>query len=106
MMGYSELLVEEAADSADNSAARHFSDIYKLGERLLKILEQALPSSEEWGAEHFAKLHAHARPVIEMVIMLSAPGECAADYVEISGKIHQSAKDFLNRIERLHLTTA
>jgi signal transduction histidine kinase len=106
IMGYSELLLEEATDSADNATVSRFSNICKLGERLLKILEQALPSSEKWGTEHFVNLHMCAKPVIETVIVLSAPGECAEDYVEISGKIHQAAQALLNHIERLQFAAA
>jgi hypothetical protein len=105
-MGYSELLVEEATDIADDTAAKHFSDIYKLGERLLQVLDHALPSAEQWSTEHFVNLHMRARPVVETLIVLSAPGTCAEAYLEISGKIHHAAKDFLDRVERLQLKIA
>lgn len=106
IMGYSELLVEEATDLGDSPSAAHFSTIDKTGETLLKVLDQSLPSSADWSTEHFADLQTHARPLVETIIALSSPGKCPADYAEILDKINQAANNFLGRIEQLHLATA
>jgi signal transduction histidine kinase len=96
IIGYSELLLEEASDAGDSVAVSRLSAIQREGHGLFDLVERAVPaSSEPWNDSHAQQLQLGSRPLIEKILALSASADD-----DLLQKIGQAAERFSALVEK------
>ena len=99
IIGYSELLLEEASDAGDSAAISRLSAIQREGQGLFDLVERTVPApSEPWNDSHAQQLQLGSRPLIERILALSAPENQPDD--DLLQKIGQAAERFYAMVER------
>jgi signal transduction histidine kinase len=100
IIGYSELLLEEANDAGDSAAVSRLSAIHREGQGLFELVESTVQAcTGEWNnSPHAQQLQAGSRPLVERILALSAPANGPED--DLLLKIGQAAERFSALVEK------
>lgn len=99
IIGYSELLLEEAGDESDSAAVQLFTAIQSQGKALFDLLERTAPApSVSWNDANLEQLQQGSRPIVAQLLELSSSAN--GPYDDILGKIGEAAQRFTNLVQK------
>jgi signal transduction histidine kinase len=99
IIGYSELLLEEATDAGDSAAVSQLSAIHHEGQGLFELVDRTVQASGgQWNHSHARQLQAGSRPLVERILALSASANGHDD--DLLQKIGQAAERFSALVEK------